>query len=220
MIYKKIVYFCKKKNLDKIGNILYTDEIVNHKKIEYINYINDYNFYKIENNLPTLIIGWNNVKNNKFNYENLNILNKEILKQNLYWTFSFDENKQQHIDDVNIFSLLLPDYYFRDRFKYINLDPVFSNINNIGMVIYHLLKKPIKTSYYDGNMIYSLCGDTIYGIDLNMYEFFNIDRDEILNIFEYKVKNLIYDLDNGIYEKYLKYFRGYEYTKRYLVTLL
>ena len=38
--------------MKKIGNILYTKELVNHKKVDFVNYYNDVLINNINNNLP------------------------------------------------------------------------------------------------------------------------------------------------------------------------
>ena len=45
----------------KIGNIIYKDELVNHTKVDYINYIPS-QYFDYDNTLPTLFVGWSFMK--------------------------------------------------------------------------------------------------------------------------------------------------------------
>lgn len=204
--------------MNKIGNILYTDELVNHKKVNYINYIENNNINIINNDLPTLIVGWNNVKFNNIN--NISILNKTIIPYKLYWEFSFKENKQEHVYGVDLFSKLSLNYFFEKKYNYITIDPIFQNILLVND-IFNYIVGDIKKTYLNNNMLYVLTTkNNIYGLNLNILDFFNIKKEKI--ILEFSEKSIIFvkDNDNDILNKYLKYFNGFEYTKRYLVIFL
>lgn len=198
----------------KIGNIIYDLDIVNHKRVEFINYYENRLYNYIDNSLPTLIIGWENVKKNNLN---VSILNKKI-NNNLYWEFSFEEIKKDHVDGVSEFIKLLPNYYFFYNYTYKNLDPIFENIVNINDIITKI-DNPTK-AYRCGNSVYILSNKNIYGIDLNLYTFLGFNEQELLEYLNYICIDFFYDEDKSFYTKYLKYFNGFEYTMRYLVTLI
>ena len=99
--------------MDKIGNILYAEDLVNHTKVDYINYYHITSVgldEEVDYSIPTLFVGWNFLKNSWNNTqlspkEDLSILEKKIITNLIYWEFSFNENKQQHIlgvDDLTI----------------------------------------------------------------------------------------------------------------------
>jgi hypothetical protein len=73
----------------KIANIIYEKELVNHTKVEYVNYINEkIEYEKIGNNLPTLYVGWSFMKECNLKNEiikNADILKKKIITNELYW---------------------------------------------------------------------------------------------------------------------------------------
>ena len=73
----------------KIGNIVYEIELINHINVEYINYINSPTEYKkIDNNLPTLYVGWLFMKKcNQYDptFQNIDILTNEVIQNKLYW---------------------------------------------------------------------------------------------------------------------------------------
>ena len=78
----------------------YIANIVTKNKIqisEFYNVVDDINL--IDNNLPTLIIGWGIVKDI---FPNQNILFKNIT-DNIEWTFSKREKRYQYEKDINMF---------------------------------------------------------------------------------------------------------------------
>lgn len=198
--------------MKKIGNIIHNEELVNHKKVDYINYHNKLN--DIDYNLPTLIVGWNNVKENNIN---TSILNKTIKDGYLYWEYEFNENKQEHVDGVYLFSKLVPYRYFNNNYNYEFIDPIFNKIKNIDDLN---SKMPCfyEKIYYNSNMLYCLFENKIYGIDLNIMDFFNMKKKEILLFFSKKTTTFVNDETSKIFMKYFKFFNGFEYTKKYLIT--
>lgn len=217
------IYFCFcNKNINfklkKIGNILYTKELVNHKKVDFVNYYNDALISNIDNDLPTLIVGWENVKLNNLN--NVSILEKTIIDKKLYWEFQFEECKQKHVDGVFNFVKLLPDYYFRNRYEYIVIDPIFFKINHVDDILVKIIKKTVEKAYLNNNSLYLLSGNNIYNINLNTMKFFYFDYNRVVNFFKERISYFIDDSDNSIFDKYYKYFKGYKYTKRFLISLI
>ena len=219
----------------KLGNIVYQGNLVNHEKVDYINYINEpvsYNQIPIE--LPTLYVGWFMMKeiNKDILFDNQSILDKKIVTDKLYWEFSFKENKSQHVDGISSFVRNVPYYYFKPKYNYINIDPVFFQIENIDDLNNILAKEYDAVYNFKGEMLYmlntkGLINDPykqsrIVGIDLNMYEHFEFDIDQLLQTLHKKVPtNKIYnDFDGEKHEKYYKIFPNFDELKRYLVVLL
>ena len=62
----------------KLANIIYEKDLVNHTKLDYVNYFNKpQNYDSIDKSLPTLYVGWSFMKAcNEFNeiIQNANIL--------------------------------------------------------------------------------------------------------------------------------------------------
>ena len=80
--------------------MLYLANIVTNLSIKvsaFFNVTDDYN--SVNNNLPTLIIGWKNVKNL---FPNQDILCSKI-NDNTYWTFSKREKRYQFEKDLQLF---------------------------------------------------------------------------------------------------------------------
>lgn len=217
----------------KIANIVHKDDLVNHNKVDYIEYYGwSPNIWNIKNpELPTLYVGWNfintvaipNAKNDKL--KEINILKHQIVKNKLYWEFSFDENKSAHITGVESFVKHAPDFYFTPNYKYTNLDPIFHQLKD-NQDLFDVLPKNVAKSYwlYD-RMLYILGGDgiytdEIYGLDLDMYRFFKFDVDEIKRkLFEMSF-NFVHDPQGTYFQKYSKIFTEFPLLKRYLVVLV
>ena len=201
-----------------IGNILYYEELVNHKKVDYINYFNikeDNN--TIDYSIPTLYVGWNYFKTELIKNNDVNILDKTIVKNSKYWEFSFSENKSQHISGIEMFINDLPHYYFSSQYKYVNIDPVFNNIDNINDLM-NLL--PLKIEYYytyKNDMIYILHNRNIIGLDINMYNFFEFNSVDILNSIIERSCAGQQDINGGIFQEYYKTFPNFEKLRRYIV---
>lgn len=211
----------------KIANIIYEKKLVNHTKAEYINYFNepvDYN--SIDKSLPTLYVGWSFMKASNPNddiIQNVDILKKKIITNELYWEFNFVESKSSHIKGVDKFTILAPQFYFTPRYTYINLDPVFFQLRDLQDIM-DVVPKQIDYLYnYKNEMIYILKDNKITGINLKMYEFFQFDIKEIINLLVLRITNtvnVVDDSDGMIYQKYYKIFPNFEFLKRYLVTIL
>jgi len=209
----------------KIGNILYEKELVNHEKVDYINYYDfadnfSINIEDIDSSLPTLIVGWKFLKEYYPDLD-VNILTHRIKKDKLYWEFSFNENKSSHVDGIQNFIENLPYYYYTPYYKYKNLDPVFFRISN-NQELFEILPKKIDGIYiFKNRMLYILSNEMIYGLDLEMYKFFKFNIQGILDkLTSIYGGSIIYDSDGKQYQKYCDIFPDFSYLKRYLVVIL
>lgn len=167
----------------KLGNIIYESELINHKKSKIINYyeFNDLSKKKIDNNLPTLIVGWKLVKEIlKESSLEISILEKRIVTNKLYWEHSFEDEKEEYTLGIKNFVDNVGFYYNLDKYKYFNLDPLFFNISDINE-LKNVLSKDVDGIYqYKNNMIYVLKEQRITGIDLDAYYFYGFDTIEIV----------------------------------------
>ena len=208
----------------KIANIIYDRDLVNHDRVNYINYINDQiSFKRLDSNLPTLYVGRKYLKTCNLN-DNLiqkqSILVKKIITNLLYWEFSFEENKSQHVSGVKLFVLNSPYYFFSTNFNYVNIDPVFFKISNIHELL-NYIPITIDCCYIHKNeMIYILYENNITGIDMNMYKFFDFDVDNIVEKIKNNTNNFFNDIDGKLFDKYNKIFTDFDFVKRYLVVML
>lgn len=212
----------------KIANIIHEKDLVNHTKVDYINYYNEEIGYdSIDKSLPTLYVGWTFMKKcNPDNeiIQNANILHNKIISNELYWEFSYNENKSSHVKGVNNFSELAPKFYFSPKYTYVNLDPVFFQIGYIDDLMDVLPRKIDSLYNYKNEMIYILSkhpeGNRISGINLKMYEFFRFKPDEIINRISERTTQIYHDLEGETYQKYYKILPNFQQLKRYIITIL
>jgi len=208
----------------KIANVIHEKELVNHTKVEYINYFNEAKAYDdLDKSLPTLYVGWSFMKAcNPDNpiIQNADILKKKIITNELYWEFSFRESKPSHVKGVDTFAGLVPQFYFSPKYIYTNLDPVFFQLKDVDDLM-DVTPKKIDASYnYKNEMFYFLTDNKIWGIDLRMYQFFKFSLEEILQRMLVRTAMPITDLEGETYQIYYKIFPNYEHLKRYIVTIL
>jgi len=214
-----------------LGNIIYQDELVNHKKVEYLNYVQSpISFRELNTDIPTLIVGWYGLKENNSEHELIqaqSILDKKIISNVLYWEFSFKENKGQHVEGVNKFVVNAPEYYFKPRYNYVNIDPVFFGISSIDDLNNMLAKEYDAVYNFKGKMLYLLRKEennnsSIIGIDLDMYEHFEFNMDELIQTLHKKVPidQIHNDFDGELHENYYKKFPYFDQLKRYMVVFL
>ena len=188
----------------KVGNIIYKNELVNHERVEHINYIDrPTHIDQIKNGLPTLYVGWNFLKEtNKHSklFSGVDILNKEILPRKIYWEFAFHEKKSEHINGVVDFVLSAPLLYFTNKYQYQNINPIFSNIKSLDD-----LKKDKRLTNFDvffnykNRMIYLLDiiinENFIYGLDLELFKYLDFDIEELINYFKSLSVRIVEDFD-------------------------
>lgn len=208
----------------KIANIVYEKELVNHVKVDYINYINGAVKYdSIDSSLPTLYVGWSFMKecNPDNTYiQNANILHRKIITNELYWEFSFEESKQSHVNGIELFVNSVPNFYFVPKYQYINLDPVFFQLAYIEDLMDVTPKKIDKLYVYKNEMLYIQFDNKILGINLKMYEFFKFNIDDILKFLLERTTYSYFDNEGTLYQSYYKIFPKFIYLKRYIITIL
>jgi len=208
----------------KIANIIYDDELINHTQVDYINYYKgEFNYEDVNGNLPTLYVGWSFMKKcNPHNpiIQNVDILKKRIITNQLYWEFSFIESKSSHVKGVNSFTRKCLDLYYSSKYKYINLDPIFFQISDTLEVLDVLPKKIDACYMYKNDILYILNGYNVWGINLNQYVFFNYDVNHIIEVIIDRTDKFYKDSDGEYYLKYYKLFPEYDRLKRYMVIML
>ena len=208
----------------KIGNIIYEKELVNHVKVDFVNYYNEAIEYdKLDKTLPTLCVGWSFMKSCNVDNEiiqNADILKKKIIANELYWECSFEESKSSHIKGVGSFINLIPQLYFPPKYQYINLDPVFFQLKDIEDLM-DVIPKHFDVLYrFKDEMIYILFQNKISGINLKTYEFYKFDIENLCNRISERANTIHIDLDGKIHEDYYKILPKFTQLKRYLITLL
>jgi len=208
----------------KIANIVYEKELVNHTKVEFLNYYNEpIEYEKLDKTLPTLYVGWSFMKTCNPNNEiimNADILHKKIITNELYWECGFEESKSSHVKGVENFVNTIPQLYFSPKYTYINLDPVFFQLKDIEDLM-DVIPKKINTVYnYKNEMLYILSGNKICGINIDMYRFFKFDINAIIELINIRSAVSIYDIDGTMYLNQYKIFPNFSHLKRYMVVAL
>ena len=155
-----------------IGNIISNSKSLT---IDLIKNINVSNFNKNEDQVPTLIIGWNNVK--KF-YPDVNILNKKI-SDNLFWTFSKREKRSEYEKDVFLFYKYVF-YCVNKSIKYVYFDILTSSLSKIKSFIKLIKSDDINIAYLNNDILYFLYKKNVIGISLKETRYLNIDDSKII----------------------------------------
>jgi len=162
---------------------MYVGNIVSSLKIEEENFNICSDLDTIDNDLPTLIIGWDNAK--EFVGENISILHKKI-NQKLYWTFNEKERKVDFEVDFEKFKEVCFNT-FGDNIPYVYLDILHGKSKINKKIIKKILSLGDPVIYIsDKKMVYIYGENIIFGIDLNIIEYSSIKKEKILN----RIKNL------------------------------
>ena len=208
----------------ELANIVFEKELINHIKVDYVNYYNQLIDYdSLDKSLPTLFVGWSFMKKCSSNNEviqNANILSKKIVSNELYWEMSYEESKQSHVKGVETFIKNIPQYYFVPKYNYINLCPIFFNLSNIDDLM-DVVPKKIDSMYIHKNeMIYIQYQNKITGINLSQYNFFKFDTNQIKTLLTERTSQIFDDVYGELYKTQYKIFPEFPYLKRFMVPLL
>ena len=215
----------------KLANIIYEKELINHVKLDYINYYNYSVGYDnklieypiLDKSLPTLYVGWSFMKvcnqDNEI-IQNANILHKKIIANELYWECSFEESKSSHVKGVQSFIDSIPQFYFNPKYQYINLDPIFFQLRDVDDLM-DVVPNKVDVSYnYKNEILYLLYENKIWGINLNTFKFFNFDITNILYRISERTQGIYLDSNGEIYQSYNKILPNFTQLRRYLVVLI
>jgi len=161
---------------------MYVGNIVTSSKIEEENFNIVSKFEDINNDLPTLIIGWDKVKSHN---SDISILHKKI-NQRLYWTFTTKERKVDYEVDLEKFKEICFNQ-FGDNVPYVYLDLIHGKRKVNIKIVRKILSLQTPIIYFsDKNMVYLYDENIIFGVDLNVSQYINIDKEKIVN----KIKNI------------------------------
>jgi hypothetical protein len=180
------------------------------KKFSFVNEILD--------DKPLLIVG---IKKAKELYPNQIELDKNHIKNNIYWCYSPEEYLSEFLKKYEEFILNLHNSYL-DFLNFEIVDLFFKNINEDGQLIKFLSDSNIDIYYQLNKMLYcySKLNNKIYIININefvwfdklklnfLYHFLNdkqYHNDSDLKIYNYFI-NLFQGQDNFFVEKTIPYF--------------
>ena len=162
---------------------MYVGNIVSSLNFEEENFNICSELESIDNDLPTLIIGWDNAK--EFISKDISILHKKI-NQKLFWTFSKKERKVDFEVDVEKFKELCFNN-FGDNIPYVYLDLLHGKKRINRKIIKKILSLNESVIYISNkNMAYIYGENIIFGIDMNVIGYISDKHKKMLN----KIKKL------------------------------
>jgi len=151
----------------KIGNI------ISHETVTINKHFNIFKKYdEVKNELPTLIIGLENIKQSGKDFK---FTNRKI-NENLFWTFLKSERRTLFEEDLFYFV----EYCYKRLIfenEYVFIDLILSSKDFLKNFFIDLeSKKDINISFVSDFMIYILSKNKIYGVNLNQIDFIGGDR--------------------------------------------
>lgn len=151
----------------------------------------------IDNDLPTLIIGWDLVK--EMYDGKVSILHKSI-NIRTYWTFNSKERKADFESDMESFKEFCYNS-FGDNIPYVYLDILYGK-KNINKKIIKKILTLVKPYIYlsDNNMVYIFGDNIIFGIDLNILDYFDGKKEKTLRVINNLNSAVL--IDSEIFNKY------------------
>lgn len=151
----------------------------------------------IDNDLPTLIIGWDLVK--EMYDGKVSILHKSI-NIRTYWTFNSKERKADFESDIESFKEFCYNS-FGDNIPYVYLDILYGK-KNINKKIIKKILTLVKPYVYvsDNNMVYIFGDNIIFGIDLNILDYFDGKKEKTLRVINNLNSAVL--IDSEIFNKY------------------
>lgn len=160
----------------KIGNVV--DYGVNKIELPHLNVFKS--IEDIDNQLPTLLVGYSEVK---LVYENLNFFDKKI-NDDLYWTFNRVEDRYNYIKDLSSF-IDHCESKLTQSFKYLFINPFELNLTQIKRFINHI-KTNDGVFLSDGPMIFVTIKDLTYGFHTQFSEILGIQEGKL---YQFLTKN-------------------------------
>jgi hypothetical protein len=170
----------------------YIANIITKSKIDVGEYINVTNTLdEVNLQIPTLIIGWENVK--RF-YPQVDILNKKIT-DTIFWTYSNREKRQEYEPDLNKF--------IRDLFvnlgitvKYTFFNVLTSKLKRIKDFIKYIQSDLPKVIYVTNKNVYIYNGEQITGFSISDLEYYGIKKEKVINLLKRNINNRLFFNDN------------------------
>lgn len=176
-----------------IGNIVTKSIIKSHDKFNVVDSLD-----KIIESLPTLIIGWELVKE----------INPDAdfcdrrLSDTIKWTFTLTEKRNLYEEDL---------YYFIEEchnnliskvtYKYI--DFILMNDDDLADTFKNIKNSEKNIAFKNDNMIYIYSSNYLFGIDLNIISFVGRNSDKLINYLKTFIN--VFLVDSNILIEYKGY---------------
>lgn len=164
----------------------------------------------INPHLPTLIVGCDLTK--QLFGDDLNFLERKI-DNNLFWTFTKKELRKKYFNDLEDFI----QYSYEcsvHKLSYIYLDIIQYDSVKIRKIIKKMLSLKEIYTFYIENMIYMYSDKFIFGVDLDLLKYSNVDKLKVLN--KIKVISKVFLEGNEILIEYKNYMERLENKVRFI----
>jgi len=176
---------------------MYFGNIISEKNIVIDGFKIFNNIEDVDNDLPTIIIGWGLVK--LLYGDKVSILHKNI-NIKTFWTFSEKERKVDFEVDIENFKEYCYNN-FGENIPYVYLDFLYGKKNINKKIIKKILSLKESTIYVTENeMVYIYGENILFGVDLNTVNYFQNKKDKVLNRLK-SLKNCVL-VDSKIFNKY------------------
>lgn len=145
--------------------------------VEFIEVTNDVT--KVNDTIPTLIVGKKNAES-LFGRENVHVLDKKI-KENLWWTFSLLERRDEFENDIAIFNKMVINNIGRNiTYSFFNL--FTENIGRIKKFITFMKNNESKIIYSTDRHLYIFYKHFVFGLSLDQTDFLGVKKEKIIKI--------------------------------------
>ncbi len=143
---------------------------------------------KIIESLPTLIIGWDLVKQINPNADYLD----RRLSDNVKWTFTLTEKRGLHEEDLYYF---IKDCYNNliTNITYKYIDFILTNDNDLVDIFKNIKNCKKNIAYKSDNMVYIYSSNYIFGIDLDIVEFVGRNPNKLIDYLKSFVTDFLVD---------------------------
>lgn len=188
----------------KIANIVTSNKVDVSNDINVVKSLDD-----IIIGLPTLVTSYDWVSKNYTDYD---IYDKKLSK-NLYWTFARTERRDIFAIDVEEFVTLANEELVR-KVNYIFLDLILFSKSKVKKIIKKIISLPNKISFKHKGMIYIYGDNFIFGIDMDMLNYMNIN---VIRV-ESKIKSIskVFLENNEIFIEYKDNMERLNYSVKYI----
>ena len=173
--------------------IFTSESNINSYSLEFDNYcvgIFSYKDLNIEEDfqIPTLIIGWDFIKNN---FSGIKISKKKIRK-NLFWTFSDNEEKGTTEKDIKKFIIKSLEEYLPVNYR--NFDCIIDgNVSNHQDKIF---SQNLNFCFFSKNVIYVYNDLGFYGINLSSIDYIFESSNNFIDSISKKYRLIFFNYDN------------------------
>jgi hypothetical protein len=162
---------------------------------------------------PILIVGWDNAKAN----DGYKSILERRLGDGVFWTFKKSEGRSEFEQDLNLFyKYIFNNILSRVKYYYINI--LSLGYNKLKKLYNIFNSNERKYIYISNNVLYTMYGEDIIGVSLDILEYCGIKRDKVLSLLSSNPNNKIIDDASRIVIKYRKYLGNKKYAVPYFMS--